>query len=89
MDAGLDKWAEGVPKRAAVRAAISAHWPIAEEALQRFYSDTYGVRPDVALQMARFALDTIYRGNFTFSRSATANPDDLQRAANPWPANVR
>jgi hypothetical protein len=89
VEAGLDKWAEGVPKRAAVRAAIKAHWPMAEKALQRFYSDTYGVRPEVALQMARFALDTIYRGNFTFSRSSTANPDDLPRPANPWPGSVR
>ncbi len=89
IDAGLRTWAQGVPARTSVRSAIAAQWPKAEAALQRFYSETYGVRPQIARHMSRFALDTIYRGTFTFSRANTSDPDPLPRTANPWPTDVR
>jgi hypothetical protein len=84
VDAELARWAEGVPRRQAERAAIRAALAPAERALAGYYSRTYHVAPAKAAAMSRFALDVIYRGHFVFHRD-----EEPARASNPWPADVR
>jgi hypothetical protein len=67
VDRGLAEWARGVAAREALLRRIKASYPAAERELARYYAARFERSPALA-QLARTALDHMFRSYFVFSK---------------------
>ena len=83
VDDGLRTWARGAKSFAGVYRDIQRSYPLAEQALARYYQRQLHLPSARAGRLAHWVLDLGYRANFAFSSSGDHFRDDGINT-NPW-----
>lgn len=68
VDAGLKKWALNVKSFYKLYSEINRQYPIAQRALEKYYTTKFGMPPNEAKSKATSSLDVAYRTYFLFSK---------------------
>jgi len=87
VDAGLQQWADGSHKYAALYRSIQQQYPKAQRSLAHYYRTTFNLSPDEATKMAAYVTDTMFRMYFMFpgGQSNWEPNAQTQSTLTPWP----
>ena len=80
VDSGLVEWAKGNHARSRLYEEIRKAYPAAEKSLAAYYATAYGLQGQKSEEVAKWALDLMFRSYFVFSRQ-----EDRSHQPNPWP----
>jgi hypothetical protein len=84
VDSGLVGWAKGNHARSRLYEEIRKAYPAAEKSLAAYYAIAYGLQGRKSEEVAKWALDLMFRSYFVFPRQED-RLQDRSAQTNPWP----
>jgi len=82
VEAGLLEWSKAAPSFHRLYKDILIAYPVAEKSLTHYYMQNFKLPKERARELAKWVMNIIFRGSYTFHRSYDTASDD--RNDNPW-----